>query len=99
MEGGILSPPGETVNYPVHYGLTITPNDINANKGVVGGREAILPYIGGCINYQLIFGERRRYQTGFIYELLGPETFIFLDGGNIPINKLTLIDQDGAWAD
>jgi hypothetical protein len=41
MEGGILSPPGKTVNYPAHFGLAITPTDINANKEVVRSREAM----------------------------------------------------------
>ena len=68
---------------------------------VASGREAILPYIGGCITYQFTFGEKRRHQTRFVYQLVGPGpgTLFFLDGGNIPIDKLSLIEQDGAWAD
>ena len=77
MESGILVPPGKNITHPFHFGITITSDDIKRGKDVVRGREAILPYIGGCINYQFTFGERQRHQTGFVYELLGPDTFIF----------------------
>jgi hypothetical protein len=99
MESGILVSPGKTVTHPFHFGITITPEDIKKGKELTGIREAILPYICGCINYQFTFGEKQRHQTGFVYELLGPNTLIYLDGGNIQINDLTLIEQDGSWAD
>jgi hypothetical protein len=51
------------------------------------------------MNYQFAFGGKKRHQTGFIYHLVGPDTFIFLDGGNIAVEKLHLLEQAGAWAD
>jgi hypothetical protein len=98
-QGGILVPPGKTLTYPTNWILTITKNDIEQFKERVRGRDAIVPYIGGCMNYQFTFGGKKRHQTGFIYQLVGPDTFIFLDSGNISSEKLNLLDQAGAWAD
>jgi hypothetical protein len=99
FSGGILAPPNKTVTYPGHMSFTITGKDIGAGTLLRGGRKAIKIYIGGCIGYEFTFGERRRHQTGFIYELVGPEDFIFIDNNtDIPAN-LRLVESDGGWAD
>jgi hypothetical protein len=98
-ETGILVPPGRRVIYPRDSNVTINRDYIDLAKTRIGERYAIIPYIGGCINYQFTFGERVRHQAGFIYQLIGPETQIFLDAGEIPAEKLQLIPQDGEWAD
>jgi hypothetical protein len=98
-ESGVLVPPGRSISYPAYNGVIIKRDYINAARNVSRGKDIILPYIGGCINYQFTFGERRRHQTGFIYQLIGPDTSIDLNGGDIPSDKLELIEQDGSWAD
>jgi hypothetical protein len=98
-EDGILIPPGKTVSYPYHHGVSIKKEDIETAKVMTRGKEATVPYIAGCINYQFTFGERRRHQTGFVYQLIGPETAIILDGRDIPIDKLELIEMASGWAD
>src|SRR5260370_1462788 len=65
-ESGILVPPERSVPYPAHNGVTINRDYISAGKLVYEGKDIILPYIGGCINYQFTFGERSRHQTRFI---------------------------------
>jgi len=98
--GGILAPPNKTVTYPGSMSYQISRKDIGAGTLIIGGREAIKIYIGGCIGYEFTFGERRRHQTGFIYEMGGPEDFIFIDNNtNIPANNLWLVERDGGWAD
>ena len=99
LELGVLAPPGKRTSPPSHFGISITADDILVNKETTNGRDTIFPFIAGCINYQFTFGEKRRHQSGFIYQLLAQNTFIFLDGGNIPADKLFLVEQDGAWAD
>jgi hypothetical protein len=77
----------------------IVSKTIRAGTLNVRGREAISLYIGTCVNYEFTFGERERHQTGFIYQLGGPETFIFLDSKNsIAVDKLWLAEMDGGWA-
>jgi hypothetical protein len=57
-ETGILVPPGRGVPYPYHNAVTINSEDIRVSKILTNGREAIVPYIFGCISYQFTFGER-----------------------------------------
>jgi hypothetical protein len=98
-EGGVLAPPNKTFPYPAGMSFQISGKDIRAGTLIVRGREAIIPYIGGCISYEFTFGERERHQTGFIYQLGGPENVIFIDNKiTIPADKLWLIEQYDAWA-
>jgi hypothetical protein len=99
-ESGILAPPNKTVTYPSAMSFQISRKDISAGTLLINGRKAINIYIGGCISYEFTFGERRRHETGFIYKLGGPETFVFVDNNtNIPANNLWLVEMDGGWAD
>lgn len=55
------------------------------------GRDAINPYIAGCITYEFTFGKKERHETGFVYQLIGPGSYIFLDNPNkIPAGSLSL---------
>jgi len=39
------------------------------------------------------------HDTGFVYQLLGPDTFVFLSDGSISAEKMTLTEQiDSGWA-
>jgi hypothetical protein len=96
-ETGILVPPGIPIKNPSHNDVIIKKDYINSTKVTIRGREAIVPHSGGCVNYQFTFGEKIRHQIGFIYQLIGPETAIFLDVGDIAADKLDLVPQDGEW--
>jgi hypothetical protein len=97
-EGGVLVPPDRSVPYPFANTITIEAADVDKGTYVVRGHKAIVPYLGVCVTYQFTFGEKARHQTGYIYQLVGPQTFIFL-GEEVPINDLVLEEHAGAWAD
>jgi hypothetical protein len=98
-ESGILVPPNKPIIYPDFMAGGVPREEVQRTKARVGNREAVVPYIGGCINYQFTFGEKKRHQTGFIYHLLGPESMIFLEKQMVPDDQIILYETGGGWAD
>ncbi len=96
---GVLLTPGKTFKSTENIAVSIPKTIIDKAKSSRNGRDFIVPLIGGCITYQFVFGEQQRHETGFLYWIYGPDTMIYLDGGNIDADKLNLVERGGGWAD
>jgi hypothetical protein len=99
-QAGLLIPPNKTIAYPSAMQFQLSNDEIRAGIQKFNGRDAIIPYVGGCIRYEFSFGKREGHETWFIYRLLGPDNVVFVDKNtNIAPNQIHLEETEGGWAD
>jgi hypothetical protein len=92
-EPGFVIFPGRTISGS--FSTNISSDEINEANSITHD-DMMSPMIVGCVSYQFSFGEKKRHQTGFIYQLNRskpgvPGTFIFFrKDGDIPVEQLRL---------
>ena len=81
------------------WGVTITKEEMDRGRLITYDKKHVVLFIVGCVDYTFPSDSEHHHQTGFIYDILAlsesgtPVGQVSLDGGNIPVEKLGLVES------